>query len=207
MSRFNFKTQPAYQEYSAWETRPDGLPVYELDEDGEPIVAPGELFCRARIEDGVICYNATKQYQPSNLRNHLKTTHGYTIAKLPPGPLNAVDHHKTNKFYTDLVARAAGNRHDDDDDEPDGEDITPLPNTPIKTSRRRTGSTPNPGSGSQSSPPKERHDAPRKKDGKPDGRTMRKMVGYTGRACDACVVLGRKASGMYSCSFSQLYTN
>ncbi|KAI1100711.1 hypothetical protein F4804DRAFT_36168 [Jackrogersella minutella] len=114
-TRFNYKNQDAYKEYVSYETRPEGLPGYSMDEDGIPEVAPGELFCRARLSTGEMCANTTKQYQPGNLRNHLKTTHGYAMKNLPAGVMKMVQQQITAKFYVDLMKRVKDNERKDAD--------------------------------------------------------------------------------------------
>ncbi|ORY70195.1 uncharacterized protein BCR38DRAFT_421368 [Pseudomassariella vexata] len=101
---FDWKKQPAYQAYSSHSVRPDGLPPYEVDENGFYKVAPGELYCRAYDKENAICPNDRKQWQPSNLRHHLKTTHKYTLLDLPPGKANVVDAKKIDrKLFRNLL--------------------------------------------------------------------------------------------------------
>ncbi|KAI2780985.1 hypothetical protein F4815DRAFT_468654 [Daldinia loculata] len=187
--RYNYKNQDAYKEYAGHPKRPDGLPEYEMD-DGIPKVAPGELFCRARLPNGQMCTNDTKQYQPSNLRNHLKNTHGYEIKNLPAGQMNSVDHQLTNDFYVSLMKRANDNALEETADDTAVTDTSPI-STPSKTARvtRRSASA-----ASSRVVKQELHSIPRKKNSKVDGRTMRKMVGLSGKACDSCTAKGRKAS-------------
>ncbi|KAK8004652.1 hypothetical protein PG989_004371 [Apiospora arundinis] len=93
----SYKMSPAYVWYlneAGGKTRCNRLPGYETDEVGRLIVAVGEVYCRAEVENGLLCHHDKAFSSTSSLNKHLDRGHGFSVASLKGGPVSAADSQK-----------------------------------------------------------------------------------------------------------------
>lgn len=96
--------QPAFVAYTNLERAPKNAPVFETDENGNPVVAKGEKYCRlpalSRRRTG-IC--GAKFSQPATFRNHVEKTHGASQDGIPRGCVLRDEFSTLDAFYRELM--------------------------------------------------------------------------------------------------------
>ncbi|KAF1977740.1 hypothetical protein BU23DRAFT_596095 [Bimuria novae-zelandiae CBS 107.79] len=97
---------PPYQWYIGLESLPVGFPMYDVNLNGDYIVATGEVFCRAPFEKGESDLCGRKFVSRGAVITHLKHFHRHTkVEKIETGRSSGVKLVKARAYYKRLFTK------------------------------------------------------------------------------------------------------
>ncbi|KAH8674902.1 hypothetical protein BGZ61DRAFT_536212 [Ilyonectria robusta] len=104
MTTTSYKKNAAYIAYTRGNLRPDViLPPLARNNDGLIFLAPGEVYCRFRFQNGTICPINWRFPTYHALHDHYSQAHGLELERLKSGALPADTRRDVEHWYKALM--------------------------------------------------------------------------------------------------------
>ncbi|KAI1157527.1 hypothetical protein F5B18DRAFT_657577 [Nemania serpens] len=101
-----YRNTPHYQWYlrgDAEGKRAEGVPAFNMDNQGRVVLAAGELFCRVSIdEDQTLCMVRHKFSSLGALKKHIRQAHDIQPAESHPGGLTSREDQAAAKYWREV---------------------------------------------------------------------------------------------------------
>ncbi|CAJ2508977.1 Uu.00g140030.m01.CDS01 [Anthostomella pinea] len=101
MVKISLNQIPSYQEYKAIEHRPEWLGKWPMDDDGEYLLGPGELMCRAMI-NGRLCATTKAFSCVKTLKMHVGRHDGVKFKAPAQGDMSIRSADETAGYYNKM---------------------------------------------------------------------------------------------------------
>ncbi|KAL7927465.1 hypothetical protein ACQKWADRAFT_325084 [Trichoderma austrokoningii] len=105
-----YKDTPIYRQYlnvdsatGRGERLDDLMPHLQYNENGHPIIVPGEVYCRWRSDDGALCVKKNALSSTSALRTHYRGCQGCSPESRRTGSNNARQQQELHRWYRAVV--------------------------------------------------------------------------------------------------------
>ncbi|KAJ6027467.1 uncharacterized protein N7446_003941 [Penicillium canescens] len=107
-------------------------PAYDLDDNGDIIVIPGEAFCR--VDD---CIVAKSSRDTRNLRAHITKAHGLSVSKSQTGNISLPNRQASRDWFRTLMRNDESEEEEEEQQqEEEEEEEEAKPPIPLTATRR-----------------------------------------------------------------------